>query len=86
MTGPARLKPYSVPACRRVHRNYLMKTYLSVPFEEKDCAKNMGARWDPARKRWYVPDGVDLTPFLPWVPDLAPLDRRIKRVLKRRVR
>lgn len=64
----------------------LMKTYLNVPIAQKDRAKNLGALWDPARKRWYVPDGVDLTPFLGWVPRLPRLDKRIKRVLKQPVR
>jgi hypothetical protein len=63
-----------------------MKTYLSVPIGQKDRVKNLGAQWDPARKRWYVTDGVDLTPFLKWVPDLPRIDKRIKRVLKQRVR
>jgi hypothetical protein len=34
------------------------KTYLSVPFEEKDEAKRHGARWDSVRRQWYVTDGV----------------------------
>jgi hypothetical protein len=63
-----------------------MKTYLSVPMNDKDRVKNLGALWDPARKRWFAPDGVDLTPFLRWVPDLPRLDKRVKRVLKQRVR
>ena len=30
--------------------------YLNVPYIEKDEAKNLGARWDPQRKKWYAPD------------------------------
>lgn len=30
------------------------RTYLDVPFEAKEFAKNNGARWDKARKSWYV--------------------------------
>jgi hypothetical protein len=62
-----------------------MKTYLKVPIEQKDRVKNLGAWWDPACKAWFVPDGVDLTPFVKWVPHLR-LDRRVQRVLKQRVR
>jgi hypothetical protein len=40
--------------------------YLTVPFAQKDEAKGLGARWDPARKLWYVPEGVDTAPFQCW--------------------
>ncbi len=43
-----------------------MPTYLKVPFAEKDDAKELGARWDPARKSWYVPDGKDVAAFARW--------------------
>lgn len=42
------------------------KTYLNVPFAEKDQAKTLGARWDPNRKKWYVPSGVELNLFARW--------------------
>lgn len=32
------------------------KTFLSVPFAERDEAKLLGARWDPANKSWYAPN------------------------------
>ena len=41
---------------------------LDVPFAEKDAAKRLGARWDAARKLWYVPDGVDAGAFGRWLP------------------
>jgi hypothetical protein len=59
-----------------------MKTYLAVPIEQKDRAKNLGARWDPARKAWFVPDGTDLAAFLQWVPGMPKLSRKVRRVLK----
>ena len=40
--------------------------YLTVPFAQKDEAKGLGARWDPARKLWYVPEGVDTAAFQRW--------------------
>ncbi|TWI69690.1 hypothetical protein IP91_00763 [Pseudoduganella lurida] len=40
--------------------------FLKVPFAEKDEAKGLGARWDPARKKWYVPQGVNPAPFSRW--------------------
>ena len=43
-------------------------TYLKVPFREKDEAKALGARWDPDRRSWYVPDGIALDDFARWLP------------------
>ena len=31
------------------------RIYLNVPFEEKEEAKKLGAKWDPGRKLWYIP-------------------------------
>jgi hypothetical protein len=40
---------------------------LKVPFSEKDQAKSLGARWNAESKHWYVPEGVDATPFEKWL-------------------
>ncbi|GAB3256874.1 DUF5710 domain-containing protein [Chitinimonas naiadis] len=48
-----------------------MRTNLVVPFAEKDKAKKLGARWDPARKVWYVENVADLGAFAEWMPELA---------------
>lgn len=45
-----------------------MRMDLKVPFAEKDEAKKLGARWDPARKTWYVVNQTDLAPFARWSP------------------
>lgn len=42
---------------------------LKVPFAEKDEAKQLGARWDATKKKWYVPLGTDLAPFSRWLAD-----------------
>jgi uncharacterized protein DUF5710 len=39
---------------------------LQGPFEEKSQARQLGARWDPAQKGWYVPNGVQAAPFDQW--------------------
>lgn len=44
-----------------------MRTNLQVPFAEKDEAKRLGARWDPANKTWYVKDVEDLAAFSRWL-------------------
>ena len=41
--------------------------FLTVPYAEKDAAKALGARWNPTRRRWYVPDGVATEPFSKWI-------------------
>lgn len=41
---------------------------LEVPFAEKDVAKQLGARWNPALRKWYVPEGLDPAPFATWRP------------------
>jgi hypothetical protein len=40
---------------------------LKVPYAEKDEAKALGARWNPTRKCWYVPDGKSSEPFARWL-------------------
>lgn len=49
-----------------------MRIDLVTPFAEKDAAKALGARWDPARKTWYVQNVADLAPFQRWIPAGAP--------------
>lgn len=44
------------------------RTYLAVPYAEKDDAKQLGAKWDRQAKAWYVPAGVALEPFTAWLP------------------
>jgi hypothetical protein len=39
---------------------------LRVPFNEKDQAKSLGARWNAESKHWYAPQGVDTEPFEKW--------------------
>ena len=43
-------------------------TFLNVPYAEKDEARALGARWNPGKKRWYVPSGVALDAFAKWMP------------------
>lgn len=45
-----------------------MRFNLKVPFAEKDAAKKLGARWDAARKLWYVVNQDDMAPFAKWSP------------------
>jgi hypothetical protein len=47
-----------------------MRINLVTPFAEKDAVKALGARWDGAKKLWYITDVADLTPFMRWIPNL----------------
>ena len=42
------------------------KTYLNVPFAQKDEAKALGARWDAVQKKWFVPADKDVALFARW--------------------
>lgn len=48
-----------------------ISTYLSVPFEDREKVKMLGARWDMKNKAWYVPKNTDLKPFMQWISGKA---------------
>lgn len=50
------------------------RSWLDVPFSEKDTAKACGARWDPAAKRWYDPSPTTAA-LQRWAPRPAVPDR-----------
>ena len=50
------------------------KTYLNVPFAQKDEAKALGARWDAANKKWFVSADKDITLFAQWQPQSDSLE------------
>jgi hypothetical protein len=50
------------------------KTYLNVPFAQKDAAKALGARWDAVNKKWYVPADKDITLFAQWQPQSGTME------------
>jgi putative DNA primase/helicase len=56
--------PASAPAKER--------TYLSVPYSEKNEAKSLGAKWDKEAKSWYI-EGHDLTAFKKWISEPKPI-------------
>lgn len=47
-----------------------MRINLVTPFAEKEAVKALGARWDAAKKLWYIVDVADLTPFARWIPNM----------------
>lgn len=42
------------------------KTFIAVPYAEKEQAKRLGAEWDKEARSWFVPEGADLLPFTQW--------------------
>ncbi len=44
------------------------KFYINCPYDEKELAKALGARWDKEVKKWYVPEGLDKNRFKRWGP------------------
>lgn len=45
-----------------------MRVNLKVPITEKGEARRLGAKWDAARKIWYVENLDRLEPFMQWMP------------------
>lgn len=43
--------------------------YLNVPFSEKENAKELGAKWNVTKRKWYVPYGADINVFKQWWSD-----------------
>lgn len=41
---------------------------LDVPYQEKDEAKSLGARWNPELRAWTIEDDQDPGPFAKWLP------------------
>ena len=37
------------------HPTENLKTYIDVPFQRKEFAKQLGAKWDGDKKKWFAP-------------------------------
>jgi len=48
-----------------------VKTFIAVPFREKEQAKALGAKWDRQEQSWYVPANVDPAPFAKWSKEVV---------------
>lgn len=48
-------------------------TYLNVPYAERELAKKHGAKWNPDKKQWYLPAGVEMADEIKhFSPDYKP--------------
>ena len=48
---------------------------IKVPFDEKDEAKGLGARWDSTKKSWYC-NKKDIDKFSKWINDNSDYERK----------
>ncbi|CDM88554.1 DUF5710 domain-containing protein [Xenorhabdus bovienii] len=46
----------------------MLRIDLSVPDEEYEQARKLGAHWDAVEKIWYIDNSIDPTPFINWLP------------------
>lgn len=53
-----------------------LKIFLNCPFEDKDEAKSLGARWDSDEKKWYITDEMDGQPFVQWLETSDPAPKK----------
>ena len=52
-----------------IAQNHRMdRLYLNVPFQEKDAAKALGARFDRELKLWYAQSAGEAMTFSKWLP------------------
>jgi exodeoxyribonuclease VII large subunit len=42
--------------------------FLDCPFSDKDEAKKLGAKFDWAEKKWFIPAGLEIEQFAKWLP------------------
>lgn len=49
----------------------ITKIILNVPYHDKDQVKQLGAKWDPKQKVWYIPPGKNSKVFNDWLPKPA---------------
>jgi antirestriction protein ArdC/phage/plasmid primase-like uncharacterized protein/tRNA G10 N-methylase Trm11 len=54
------------PGLQNQQPDQAAKTYLDAPYKDKAEVQALGGRWDRQEKSWYVPAGVDPSPFAKW--------------------
>jgi len=62
---------------KKTSQTFSKKTYLAVPYKEKDLAKKSGAKWDKEKKSWYAPEGSNMDKLKDWTID----NQEIKQML-----
>lgn len=45
-----------------------MRIYLDVPYDEKNSAKQLGAKWDSQKRKWYFDGSIkEIYKFQRWI-------------------
>lgn len=52
----------------------MQRLYLDVPFDEKDQARALGAKWDKRARRWYIFTNQERSAFARWLSEALPSD------------
>jgi hypothetical protein len=72
---PSATKP--APSSRQFPGDRRATLFLDVHFPEKDAVKRLGAKWDAAMRKWYVPHGADTNLFSRWWPEVLKQDAEL---------
>lgn len=59
--------PTSTPTPAQQTQPSAATTWLRASFEDREAVKAAGGQFDAVSKRWYVPAGRDLRPFMKWL-------------------
>jgi DNA helicase-2/ATP-dependent DNA helicase PcrA len=70
------IEALNLPAARKAGRvaqsataaQQATRVYLDVPYAEKDQARQLGAQWDPAQRKWWISAVMPRRPFAKWLP------------------
>lgn len=54
LNAPALIEEFSEPLIRKEKKPVIERTYLLVPYDARDFAKSLGARFDGGSKKWYT--------------------------------
>ena len=54
----------------------MLRVDLAVPYADRHDARQLGARWDPSHRVWFVPPNRDASPFVRWLPAASPINVR----------
>jgi hypothetical protein len=46
---------------------HMSRLNIHVPYDQRQEAKALGARWDAEASTWFIPPGVDRTKFAKWI-------------------
>lgn len=61
------------------------RRYITVPYNAKEEAKALGARWDRQQQSWFVPQGIDLASFAKWEPETVSLQGEGQKMARERL-